>query len=182
MPLQIFKQEVQCLITSVKANLELLRSAKSAFLSSDIRKQAACICLLQPIWNTPVNPPRLFYCSSHAAVFSCSTPPLLSLLHHFQITLSICSFAQAYKRSWFPSLPIYFLPYLSSWIFPKWCTTWSLEPSALLWYHTITLKEIGSSLCRQTPNSNTLRAFSLWLHSMVFTPSNSSVISLIFSN
>lgn len=110
---QIFKQEVQCLIPSVKANLELFRSAKSTFLSSDIRKQAACICLLQSIWNTATKPPCFFCCSSHTAMFSCSTSPLLFLLHHFQIPLGTFSFAQAYKRSWFPSLPIYFSPYLS---------------------------------------------------------------------
>lgn len=107
------KQAVQRLITSVKANLELFTSAKSTSLSRDISKQAARICLLQPIWNTAAKATRPFYCSSSAAALHSPTSPLLFLLRCFQITFSIFAFAQAYKCSCFPSLPVCFSPLLS---------------------------------------------------------------------
>lgn len=183
MSLEIFKQEAQCFIASVKANLQLFRSVKSTILSSGIRKQAARICPLQPIWNTAAKPPRLFYCSTHAATFSCSTSPLLLLpfsnhLEHIQF----CTGLQMQLVS-FPFNFFLTSPYLSLQIFPKWCTTWSLEPSDFLWYQTTTLKGRGSGLCGQTPNSNALlRAFSLQLYGMIFTPSIPFVISFVFLN
>lgn len=149
-------------------------------MTSGNRQHGSACCSLSG--TSRQNPPA-FSTAPVTQLCSPAPPHLTSPLPPapFSITLSTFNFAHAYKCSWFPSLPICFSRYLSPQVFPRWCTTWSLEPSAFLWYHTITLKEIGSGLCGQTPNSNSLlRAFSLCLHSMIFTPSISSVIPLVF--
>lgn len=94
------KQAVQRLITSVKANLELFTSAKSTSLSRDISKQAARICLLQPIWNTA--PPHLS--SSFCAVFR--SPSASLLLHRPTNAAVFLPFQSVSHRSFLPQAPL----------------------------------------------------------------------------
>lgn len=175
MSLQIFKQELQCLITSVKADLDMFRSAKSTFLPGDIRKQAARVRLLQPACSTTANPaafPTTPGTQLHPPALP--SPSFADQFEHIQFCTGLQTQLVSFPSNLFLTVP-------SSLDLP-WTVhnlkAWTLSLSLVSREH---IKRTGSGLCTQTPNGHILlQAFSLWLLYIIFAPSISSAISLGF--